>query len=796
MRAGLRLVYILTATLTWSDVSGQERPEQLLSDRLETFSSFIQPQKVYLHFDKTSYYAGETIWFKSYLFSGVTHLLAEQQSNLYVEMINTSGEPVDMRILLVEDGVAAGEIELREGLPDGNYMIKAYTDWMKNFSEDLYFTQHLYIENSDYENVIPRREVRRNRRFNRNLERMEDNYEVAFFPESGNIVEGITNRVAFRVVDDLGNGKEAGLEITDGRGNIISTATSDFSGIGVFEFNPENGTTYDARLSVNGGSPQNFDLPEIMAEGYTLRIDHEDGLININLGSRVSPNNELYSRELYLIGHTRGHPRFVQAVEPADDIMELTVDESLFPAGIAHFTLFTENFRPVAERLIFINGGDELYFDTKVGVVKIDGRDHIDLNMKIINADKDIINGSFSLSAVTGIGDTHMHTNDIMSYLLLDSDLKGMVENPLHYIFPKSDQEVTADHLLMTYGWRRFKWENVIAEEFPEIRYEPLAGLYLTGKLLDPAKDESLNNYPVRLEVKSGHNNVYTTNTMRNGNFVFDGLNYKGTFDIELSSRRLPGNYPPVMELHIDDGRDFEYEPGLFTRDQRITERGKDWERVRGLSRTNTGNLNERAVSPQLYGVPDQTIFIDHETSVERSLFDVLRNRATGLSFDGNQILIRGPSSFYLNNEPRFMVDGMFVTRDVFLNLYPGDVERIEIFRGTRAAIFGVRGGTGVILAYTRKPGYRGFDDVRELVMLGYHTPKEFYSDVMPSGITNGNSRKKTIHWDPDLVSGDDGVVNVRFPVPPGADRIMVTIEGAGFEGGFGFAGFTIDLEK
>jgi hypothetical protein len=70
-------------------------------------------------------------------------LINAEQS--YVELINTSGDPVDMRILLVEDGLAAGDIELRQSLPDGNYMIKAYTDWMKNFSEDLYFTQaYLY----------------------------------------------------------------------------------------------------------------------------------------------------------------------------------------------------------------------------------------------------------------------------------------------------------------------------------------------------------------------------------------------------------------------------------------------------------------------------------------------------------------------------------------------------------------------------------------------------------------------------------------------------------------------------
>ncbi len=796
MRAGMKFTVILATTLTCLVVSGQDNPIHILNNRLETFSSFLQPQKVYLHFDKTTYYSGETIWFKSYLFSGVTHLLDKRQSNLYVELINTKGDPVDMRILYVEDGLASGDIELSQSLPDGNYMIKAYTDWMKNFSEEMYFTRHIYIRNPEYENVIPRSEVRRNRRFNRKIERMEGSYEVAFFPESGKLLEGVNNRVAFRVVDQLGGGHKAEGAIVDDRGNVISNISTNLSGIGVFEFKPEKGSSYQARLSVNGSRQQSFSLPDFTDQGYTLRIDQKEGLINININSRVSGSNELYSRELFLVGHTRGHPRYVQTIDMSDGEMELNVDEKLFPSGIAHFTLFTETYRPVAERLIFINGDDELFFDTSAGVTRIDGRDHIELNLKVINENHEIIQGSFSLAAVTGIGDTLLHTKDIMSYLLLDSDLHGMVETPLQYINPAPEQEVTADQLLMTFGWRRFKWENVIAEDFPDIRYEPLAGLYITGKLLDPAKDESLNNYPVRLEVKSGHNNVYTTNTMRNGNFIFDGLNYNGIIDIELSTRRLPGNYPPVMELQIDDGRDFDYKPGPFTREQKITDRGEDWERVRGLSLTNTGNLNDREVSPQLYGVPDQTIFIDHEASVERSLFDVLRNRAVGLSFDGNQFRFRGQTSIYFNNEPRFMVDGMFVTRDVFLNLFPGDVERIEIFRGPRAAIFGIRGGAGVILAYSRRPGYKGFDDVRELVMLGYHTPKEFYSDLLPSGNSSGSNRQRTVHWDPDLVSGDDGVINVQFPVPQGADRIIVTIEGAGFYGGIGFAGFTILLPE
>jgi hypothetical protein len=177
---------------------------------------------------------------------------------------------------------------------------------------------------------------------------------------------------------------------------------------------------------------------------------------------------------------------------------------------------------------------------------------------------------------------------------------------------------------------------------------------------------------------------------------------------------------------------------------------------------------------------------------------EVLRNRAVGLTFEGGRIIVRGPSSLVLSNEARFMVDGVFVDRNAFLNIFPRDVERIEIFRGPSAAIFGVRGGTGVILAYTRRPGYRGFEDVMELVMLGYHAPAKFYSDVIsvPDSSLLENGIGTTIHWDPELVSGYDGKINFRIPMIQGMERIKLTIEGAGYEGGIGSAVFTLKAEN
>jgi hypothetical protein len=777
-------------------VSGHGPMEKEVSDLLESFSFHTKPQKVYLHLDKPGYTAGETIWFKAYLFDGAGHNLDTGPNNLYVELINAMGNSVDMRIIKAEDGIARGDISLREGLPDGNYFIKAYTDWMKNFSEDQYYTKYVYIENPDYENVIPRREVRRNKRFNRSLERKRRDYEITFFPESGILLAGTTNRVAFKVADGLGSGQKAEGEIIDDSGNVIATVSTGFSGIGVFEIEPEFGGSYSARMSVNGGRSRHYELPQASEEGFMLRIDQDGHQLGVSIISMVGQDNPLFSKDLILIGHTRGRPHYDSTFHLPVGRMDLTIDKELFPTGIAHFTVLTSKYVPVAERLIFINRNDELSFDTSITTSREIGKDYINMIFTVTNGSGEPVEGSFSLSAVTNQNEPGLKRDNIMSYMLLSSELDGMVENPMEYLYADPEKDILADHLLLTHEWRRFKWGNLISGKLPEFRAGTSPGLSLTGRVYDPAKNESLNNYPVQLTVKSGHDDVFTTRTARNGNFVFEGLNYEGLVDVTLSSRRLPANYPPVLELNIEEGREFKYEPGIYTMEKRITSRGDDWKRVRGISLAHRGRLNERHVTPQLYGTPDQTIFIDYATTTDRSLLDVLRSRATGLSYEGGQIVMRGPTSIFLSNEARFMVDGIFVNRDDLLNLYPRDVERIEIFRGPRAAIFGIRGGNGVIIAYTRRPGYGGFEDALELVMLGYHTAGEFKESPVPvSGNSNGeNMESKTIYWDPNLVSGSDGRLNVRFPVSGGMGKIRITLEGVGFEQGIGGARFYIEL--
>ena len=820
-QVNLLLAIIMLLTVQTAFGSGTDPASADIRGNFEFYSSRIPSQKVYLHTNKAEYTSGETIWFRAYLVDGASHLPFSDTSNIYVELINADGNTMEMRILLSDTGFASGDIRLRSDLPDGNYVLRAYTDWMRNFSQDFFYNRYLYISNPGFEDMIPRSDLRSNRRFNRQLRRISGEYQAetfperitdfffqlftsdpkdhqtAFFPEGGNLVEGTLNRVAFKIADPLGQGIQARGEIIDRHGEIEDIFTTDSGGIGVFEFVPEKENTYTARVTFNGQTVHH-ELPLASEEDYALRIDADNEKVRVKVISTVNPANPAWSDELILIGHTRGELRVAETMQLQNGTMEIAVDKESFPTGIAHFTIFTPNHVPVAERLVFINHGDELTFSPSIRPESSDEPGYLDIRLNVRDHRGSPVEGSFSLSALTGQSDNNVHNTDILSFLLLDSDLKGITGDIYGYIHSGDDYNELIDNLMLTHGWRRFDWKNLVAGELPEIRIVPSRGLTIGGSIRDPARNESLRNYPISMRILNEEEELLSTRTGRNGSFAFTGLLFQGNTRVVLSSRRLPGNYPPVIELNVRQGRGFDYEHAVYTREQNITSRGDDWTRQRGVSASPYGYTTSRHVTPQLYGAPDQTIYIDYEISTERNLFEVLRNQATGLMFEGNRIMIRGPSSLVLSNEPRFMLDGTFIDRNTFLGMYPRDVERIEIFRGTRAAIFGVRGGTGVIIAYTRRPGYQGFEDALELVMLGYHSPSEFYPDMISVAGLSPLERRigKTVYWEPALESDDNGEIHVRIPLFREMSRMVIRVEGAAYKGGIGTAEFNIDIDR
>ncbi len=790
MKAYAAIVFILVFRIFSQPLSGAENdsPENIILDSLESYSSFVSHQKVFLHLDKSSYLAGQTIWFRAYLLDGISNMPVRSKNNLFVDLIDSRGESIAVRMLLAGEGGAHGDILLAANLPDGNYTLRAYTSWMRNFGEEYYFTRQLYIRNPAYKNMIPRIEVLKNRLFNRRLERMGRNYEVAFFPEGGNLVAGTPNRVAFKVSDELGRGQSAEGRITDREGNVVATLETDVAGIGIFDIEPLAENDYRAVVSVNGERQTTYDLPKARDQGYALRIDMVDEQINIKLATNNGSQNPLYSDEVIIMAHTRGKVHFAKSCTISNNRLEINVDKDLFPSGIAHFTVFTSDYIPVAERLVFIDRKDELTFSAEIDTVGLFDGDHLNFRLKVSDKSGNPVEGTFSLSAVTGAPDITSHRG-IVSYILFSSDLAGIVDYPDVYINMDDKNIPTADHLLLTYGWRRFNWENVLAGELPRIRYSAEPGLAIAGKVKDPAANLPIQGHPVQLTVKSGYDEEFTSITDQHGYFAFSHLYFEGEVRMELSGRRLASNYPPEIELNIHEAWGHNYQPCINTMKRMVTRRGDDWERKPRGPRSVYTSAPGRIAAPQEFGRPDQTIFIDHENLFEHDILELLRNKAVGLIVDGESVRLHGPTTFYGRRDVEYMINGRFVDHRLFLSTPLRDIERIEIYRHSSTAAFGARGGSGVINVSIKEPGYMGFRDILNLTVQGYHEVRDFYSDIITyQRLSADPVYGITVYWEPDLVTGADGSVNFYLPVDEGVSRLSFTIQGAGYDGSLGFS--------
>lgn len=780
-------------------VFGQQmnKPSLEITEKISKYTAIENPQKLFLHFDKDRYFAGENIWFKTYLLDAVNHLPDTSTSNLWVELINSQGELVDIRLFQPQNGFAWGNFALSDSIPDGNYFVRAYTDWMRNLNSEFHFTKQFYIQNPKYSNYISTNTIRSNKRFNSLFKKKEQEINMDFFPEGGNLVAGINNRVAFKATDGLGRGVEVKGSLVNNKGQVISEINTRFAGIGYFELKPVPGELY--KVVFNDKDKKKRKLPFIkpLAEGYSLRIETGPDSLSLTVQSNVSSLNSMYSEKLIIVAHTRGTIHYGEPITLENGHFSKLLSKRLFPSGITHFTIFLPDYRPIAERLVFIDHNDQLILSSNILAEPEEGQNKLTVLFNTIHPRQGPVEGSFSVSVITTPEIPYVQTDNILSYLLMSSDLVGIVENPADLFSSVEDANEHLDLLMLTHGWRRFAWDKIITGVFAKPNFLKNYGISIKGVVIDPANNKPVRNHPVQLRILSGHNDVFVQKTNNEGEFVFSNLKYNDLVKIELTAGRLTGGTLPFIKVSSEDKSDFKYLKSIFTESQLITDTGKDWKKPskKNFAASDDSSSGE---TQSIYGSPDQTIYVDERLTNYRSLIDVLSERATGISVVQGQIRLRGTSSFYGSNEPIFFIDGTQVDSRTFAMVSPKEVHRIDIFKGASAAMFGVRGTNGAILAYTKRHANIGHKEFYDFLIVGYHTPREFYNDFvsMDKNMNSTVNPVQTIYWEPNLRTDQNGKAQYYIPIIKDVKNLKVIIQGIGLKGGIGFGEYEVKLEE
>ena len=519
---GLLLVSVLT--MAQADPESQLK---VLQENFDQFSKNFPQERVYLHFDNTSYFKGEHIYYKAYVVNEATLKPSDLSRVLYVELVNPIGYPVETQKLMVRNGQTSGSFLLKDTLNAGFYEVRAYTSWMLNFapgnghgwrnltkilSREFYGErlQHYLRGNAGifsrvfpvYEQVMAgeygtKKMPRLPKATASLVDKEKDKLLIDFYPEGGNMVRGVPTRVAFQARSTTGrklniegklmrNGKEVGVFKTEYGGRGVFSATTDESD------EKDDELLRGLKLEVNyNGKDYKFSLPKAQRRGYVLNV--------LSLGdvlrATVARNSETKGEVMGMSVTSRG-------VTIHSDVLDLRQVEHRglefkkkdLQTGVNIFTLYNKEGKVIAQREVFVNNHDMdgkrlrvIMPDTTQEPLKPYGK--VMLQCQLVDQDGQPIHekGKFSL-AVTDkqYHDGTYDDGNVLSYLLLSSEVKGFIPHPEYY-FEKDDREhrMALDLLMMVQGWTRYDFEAMMSGK----KWEPLMaierGLNFRGRLVD-----------------------------------------------------------------------------------------------------------------------------------------------------------------------------------------------------------------------------------------------------------------------------------------------------------------------
>ena len=741
---------------------------------LGSFYEKYPQQKVYVSMDKPAYGAGESIWFKAYVLNATDHRSTGISTNLIVEINNSFGKHLLTRLCKIESGFAKGDFSLPDTMQQGVYELRAYTNWMRNFGESYIFTRQFNIWNPEHAPRIYKNDKIANKRLKKKSIRKAKQTEIGFYPEGGDLVAGLPSRVGFKAINRLGLGILAEGVIEDSHGERVAGFKSNRFGMGSFELTPEADGKYYALVSTDGKKDMKFKLPEIVPEGYVMKTDNLD---QDKLTIEVRSTNP--DATAFLVAHVRGTVCFTKEMKLSSGKAGTTISKKGLPTGVMHITLFDGKSIPRCERLVFIRQDDPLNISIETGKQNFETREKVGIRLRITDEDGNPVQGNFDLSVAgrelaNASGDFQ---SDIVSNLWLVSDLAGPVQDPDYYLENRSmERRQDLDFLMMTQGWRRFRWDDVLGSNSMNIDYTIERGLIVEGKVTREFFDIPLKDLPVTLTVLSEFNDVYVSRTDDKGNYRFELPDYEDTVFVEVKARRKSGRKNLVIYVNEATRPESGELYTAYTRDMTI-EGSNFYRPVVEVEDTTQPKLTG------LYSKADNVIKVDETMNTYGSVLEIIQGRVPGVMVSGNSVQIRGPASFLLSTEPLYLIDNIPVDRNTVLALNPMDVDRIEILKGPRAAIYGSRGANGVISIYTKRGSFmrKGVIDFR---MFGYSRAREFYAPKYGSEFDYLiPDDRTTLFWSPDITTDKEGRATLEFYNSDKTGDFTVMVEGISTDG-------------
>lgn len=453
------------------------------SPETKTTGRTLPQEMVFVHMDNTCYFLGDTLYYKAYVQRSDTGKPTNLSEVLYVELLNQDGYLVERQVLRMKGGQANSCFCLEDTLYAGFYELRAYTRWQLNFGRtehphdrgiNRWFLKKEYAAEyfTDYDKLYSRvfpvydkpqaageyyrdmtlRPLRRDYA----PENPSPTPTVTLFPEGGNLVSGIRQRVAFEAQDGAGQHVGGKLFALGDAGDTLFSALTENRGRGCLELElPQNSPAkwqlYFLPASGGGtGEAVKVSSPKVHTTGAVMKVEQDAASIVADISLQGVEQNGIRLQVT-----SCGRPGMQVPFEGGP----LTISKDDLPAGVAQLTLL-QNETVLADRLVFVHKPEQQGAPLQIlnAKEKYAPLEKVSLTVKSATRQGAAEGVGLSLSVRDNVSsDLICDNGNIMTEMLLSSHIKGFVENPGYY-FEADDAEHRRhlDLLLMVQGWRRF----------------------------------------------------------------------------------------------------------------------------------------------------------------------------------------------------------------------------------------------------------------------------------------------------------------------------------------------------
>ncbi len=772
---------------------------QKIDSVLGIYAEQYQQEKLHLQFDKATYNKGETIWFKAYLMTGTD--LSEYSKNLYVDWYDVSGKLLKHTVAPIFRSSAKGQFEIPAAYTGQVLHLKAYTQWMLNFDSAFLFNKDISVSQ-----VLTARPPQ-----------IKPIPSIQFFPEGGDLVQGLSATVAFKAVNQFGKPVNVRGAVKNTKGELIDSFTARHDGMGVFTVDqPDQKEKYTASWVDETGKAYTSVLPAVKEMGATIQVQPLTGKTLVAI--KRTDNATASMKSLNLIATMNQQVVYRSKVNLAARASGLAeIPTETFPTAVMQITLFTSDWIPLAERVVFVNNHQHEFYSEVNNVVKNlgkRGRNAIEVYVS------DTIACNMSI-AVTDAGLGSDSSNNIMPQLLLCGDIKGAVYHPDYYFASEADSLArNLDLVMLTHGWRRFKWDEIVRAKMPVINYpRETEYLQIKGKVFGNAfarssATQSINVILAGKDTSSRQKEIMVLPVDKDGSFVQHGAFFYDTLrlfymfnnDRSLTNRtevRFQNGLLPTPKLVINDMTAFSgsYLPddsSAYLRNKFFYDQATNLTKLLGAhnleevivhtkAKSPLELLDDRYASGLFAGNGDGYQFDIANDPIARSAMDVFRylqGRVAGLTINTSGAV---PTLSWRGGNPSLFLNEMNTQPDVLTTIPMTDVAYIKIFR---PPFFGAPGGGsgGAIAVYTLKGSDSKNTSSQGLEMTrlgGYTTYKEFYSPDYSVPVTNTDpDLRTTIYWNPYvLTTAKSRVVRLEFYNNDLSKKLRIILEGVNAEG-------------